>query len=95
LGLIGQDNDIDAERSSGIKHIADLIMKHMGYSSLFMPLLIICSIIGWLGFLIIMYSLYYALLLISTMVLFVTKASKLEARVDALGLKKNDNIKEF
>ncbi len=95
LGLMGKDNDIDAERSSGIKHIADLIMKHMGYSSLFMPLLIICSIVNWLGILLAFYALYYAGLLVSTMVLFVSKASKLEERVNELGIKKDEDIKEF
>lgn len=95
LGLMGRDGDIDAERSSGIKHIADLIMKHMSYSSIFMPLLIVCSVFDWLAFLIVFYSCYYVGVLVSTIVLFVSKASKLEARVEALGLAKSEEIKEF
>lgn len=95
LGLIGQDNDIDSERSSGIKHILDLIMKNVGYSSLFMPLLIVCTIFDWLAILIAAYAIYYLGLLVGTMVLFVSKASKLEERVAKLGLKKSDDIKEF
>ena len=95
LGLIGQDDDIDAERSKGLKHIADLIMKHMGYSSLFMPLLIVCAIFNWLHILIAFYALYYAGLLVSTIGLFVSKASALEERVEKLGFKKSDEIKEF
>lgn len=95
LGLIGHSGDIDAERSSGIKHIADLVMKHMGYSSLFMPLLIVCSICGWLSVLILFYSVYYIGLLISTIALFVHKASKLEERVKSLNIEKSDDIKEF
>jgi len=95
LGLMGKSGDIDNERASGIKHIADLVMKHMGYSSLFMPLLIVCSIFGWLDILIALYFAYYVALLISTVCLFVMKASKLEERVEALGLEKSEDIKEF
>lgn len=95
LGLMGQEDDIDAERSSGIKHILDLIMKNVGYSSLFMPLLIICTAFNWLSVLIAVYAVYYAGLLVGTMVLFVSKASKLEERVEKLGLEKSDDIKEF
>ena len=95
LGLIGKQGDIDEDRSSGIKHIADLIMKHMGYSSMFMPLLIVCSIFGWLGVLIAFYALYYAGLLVSTMVLFVLKSSKLEERVKECGLESTNDTKEF
>ena len=95
LGLVGKHGDIDQERSSGLKHIADLIMKNMGYSSLFMPLLIICSIIGYLDILTAVYALYYVALLISTVVLFVSKANKLEARLKALGIMPDGNVKEF
>lgn len=95
LGLMGQENDIDSERESGIKHIADLIMKNMGYSSLFMPLLIGCSVLGWLDILIMIYAVYYVMLLVATIALFVSKASKLEERVQALGLERDKDIKEF
>ena len=95
LGLVGKEGDIDKERASGIKHIADLIMKNMGYSSLFMPLLIIASIFGYLDILTILYALYYVFVLISTVILFVLKASKLAERMEKLNLNKDEEIKEF
>ena len=95
LGLIGKNGDIDKERSSGLKHFADLIMKHMGYSSLFMPLLLVASIIECLDILVIFYAVYYFVVLFATVVLFVSKANQLERRVEELGLKRESDVKEF
>lgn len=95
LGLMGKGGDVDEERSSGITHIADLIMKNMGYSSLYMPLLILGSILGYLDVLTILYALYYAAVLLATVILFVRKANRLESRMKELGLKQSGDIKEF
>ena len=95
LGLVGVNGDIDQERSSGLAHIADLIMKHMGYSSLFMPLLIIGSIVGYLDLLTFAYALYYVCVLLATLVLFVSKANKLKDRIAQLGLIDTGDTKEF
>lgn len=95
LNLVGKDGDIDKERALGIKHIADLIMKNMGYSSLFMPLLIVMSIFEYLDILTILYATYYVFVLIATVILFVSKASKLSARVEKLNSNNEKEIKEF
>lgn len=95
LGLVGKDGDIDKERSKGIKHIADLIMKNMGYSSLFMPLLIISGIFNYLDILTVLYAVYYVCVLVATIALFVFKAFQLEKRVKELNMEQSEEIKEF
>lgn len=95
LGLVGKEGDIDKERASGVKHIADLIMKNMGYSSLFMPLLIIASIFEYLDVLTILYAVYYVFVLIFTVILFVSKSFKLAERMEKLNLNNDGDIKEF
>ena len=95
LGLVGKDGDIDEARSSGLIHFADLVMKHMGYSSLYMPLLIVCAIVGFLDVLTVVYSVYYFGILLATLVMFVSKANHLGERVAALGIAETGEIKEF
>jgi phosphatidylglycerophosphate synthase len=75
---------IDENRKSGLYHIADLIMKNMTYSCLFMPLLIIAYFINKLDLLITLYTIYNVCILIMTFIMFVRKAIKLSEKVNKL-----------
>lgn len=83
LGLIGNTGDIDQVRSNGLAHICDWIMKQMGYSSMFMPLLIVATIAKRCDVLILLYFLYTVAVLLASLVYFCKKAQTLNQRVDA------------
>ncbi len=93
LGVMEEQGteNIDQVRSSGLYHFADLIMKQMSYSSMFMPLLIICTIIGRCDLLTMLYFLYTFGVLIVTVLFFCRKAKKL----DSLNLDGKDAPIEF
>lgn len=95
VGLIGKSGDIDQVRSSGIAHIADLIMKNMSYSCLYMPLLILSAIFNRFDLLTILYFLYTVLVLIATFVMFIRKAFTLDKRIVESGKSVNGNVIEF
>ena len=71
---VNEKSNIEAERKSGIKHIIDMIMKNMTYSSLFMPLLVIAKFTHSFDLLTVLYCIYSALILIGTYIIFIKKA---------------------
>lgn len=81
LGMIQSQGNIDEERASGLKHIADLIMKNLTYSCLFMPLLVIAYFTRLFDVLIIFYTVYCIGVLICTFVFFIKKALDLDQKV--------------
>lgn len=81
LGMINQEGNIDQERASGFKRIADLIMKNLTYSCLFMPLLVIAYFANLFDILISFYALYSFGILACTFVFFIRKAYALEGKV--------------
>ncbi len=78
LDIMSQCNNIDNVRTTGLSHLADLIMKQMGYSSLFMPLLIICTIINHCDILTIIYCMYTVFVLSASVIFFCNKAKNLD-----------------
>ena len=72
----GTGGDIESERKSGLKRIADKITRNMTYSSLFMPLLVISKFTHSFDILTVFYCIYSVLILIGTYVMFMEKASK-------------------
>lgn len=88
LGQISEQGNIDVDRSSGIKHIADVIMKNLSFSCLFMPLLVLACIFSYFDILVTFYSLYCVCVLIATFVLFIHKAKNLDIRMKEKNLKK-------
>ena len=83
LGLIEEKDNIDDERASGLRHVADVIMKNLAYSCLFMPLLMLACIFSRFDVLISVYSVYCFIVLIASGVFFVKKAFTLNSRVEA------------
>lgn len=81
LGMINSEGNIDQDRASGLKHIADLIMKNLTYSCLFMPLLLIAYFTNLFDVLIAFYTVYCVGVLICTFILFIRKALNLERRI--------------
>ncbi len=81
LGVIQAKGNIDEERSSGLKHIADVIMKNLTYSCLFMPLLVIAYFTSLFDVLVAFYAVYSAAVLAATFLLFIRKALNLEKRI--------------
>lgn len=95
VGLVGKSGDIDQVRSSGKEHIADLIMKNMSYSCLYMPLLILSAIFDRFDILTILYFLYTVLVLFATFFVFIKKAFSLDSRIKAHGGDADNNVIEF
>lgn len=95
VGLVGKDGDIDQVRSSGLAHIADLIMKNMSYSCLYMPLLILASIFSKFDALTALYFVYTVGILFATFIMFIKKAFTLDARIAEAGLTKDSEVIEF
>ena len=91
LGVMSQKENIDQVRGSGLYHLADLIMKQMSYSSMFMPLLILCTIFDRCDVLTMLYFVYTFSILIVTVFFFCIKAKKL----DSLNLNGKDTPIEF
>ncbi|WP_249310523.1 CDP-alcohol phosphatidyltransferase family protein [Congzhengia minquanensis] len=81
LNLIEEEKNIDEVRNSGIHHIADLIIKNMGFSSSFMPLFICACIFHKFDFLISIYSIYCFLVMLGSGIFFVKKGFALDKRV--------------
>lgn len=82
LGMIETKGNIDQDRATGIKHIADLIMKNLTYSCLFMPLLVLAYFTNWFDILITFYCVYCVAVLFATFILFIRKAYSLEKRIN-------------
>ncbi len=81
LGMIDKAGNIDEERASGIKHIADLIMKNLTYSCLFMPMLVVAYFTNWFDLLVSFYAVYSFGVLVCTFALFIKKAYALDRKV--------------
>lgn len=81
LGMIGAEGNIDQDRASGIKHIADIIMKNLTYSCLFMPLLVLAYFTNGFDILISFYCVYCVGVLFATFILFIRKANNLEKKI--------------
>lgn len=67
---------IEKERKSGMKRLLDVVMKNMTYSSLFMPLLVICKFTGSLDLLAIFYCIYSVSILAGSYFMFIRKAMR-------------------
>ncbi|MPM94148.1 hypothetical protein SDC9_141292 [bioreactor metagenome] len=64
---------IEQERTSGIKKTADILMRNLTYSSLFMPLLVAAQFSQHFDVLIVLYALYDMVILGGTFVYFIHK----------------------
>ena len=95
VGLVGKEGDIDQVRSSGLAHVADLVMKNMSYSCLFMPLLIAAAFMDKFDWLIIVYFAYTVCVLVATFVMFINKAFQLDERINQQGLIHAEDVVEF
>lgn len=95
VGLVGENGDIDQVRSSGIAHVADLIMKNMSYSCLYMPLLILASVYNKFDILTSLYFVYTMVVLFASFVMFIKKAFSLDERIAKAGIKRNEDVIEF
>jgi glycosyltransferase involved in cell wall biosynthesis/phosphatidylglycerophosphate synthase len=93
IGMINNEGNIDENRATGIKHVADLIMKNMTYSCLFMPLLVIAYFTSWFDILVFLYAVYSFSILICTFIYFIRKAYALERKVNSNAQYDINNLK--
>ena len=93
LGVINKKENIDTAREKGLSHIADIIMKNLSYSCLFMPLLIVALLTNHFDLLIFIYSVYLSCVLVMTVGYFIKKSFDLSKKTE--NLLSNENMKDF
>lgn len=93
LGVMDEKENIDTAREKGLSHIADIIMKNLSYSCMFMPLLIIALFTNRFDLLIFVYSVYLSCVLVMTVGYFIKKSIELSEKMEDVLL--CENMKDF
>lgn len=85
LGIAARgEKTIEEKRKQGVYRIADVVMRNLTYSCLFIPLLVIANVIRHFDILIAFYALYSAAILTGTYITFIRRALLLEKSKEEL-----------